>query len=186
MATDIHAANAVLQQPLDLNINRFAAPFHGPTAHADTRSPGMLAADLKAQQDLFSRLRFAYTKQVEKERTLDYLVNQAVPQTISDGELQDLEQETAGLKTNLKERKVRVAEVLSDLEHLARDVGQREFFWIKVTILAEDGEADRRQATRRYRRISSFWRNTHNEWPHWKHELKNCELQSHPRQTTRI
>lgn len=152
MATDIHAANAILQQPLDLNINRFAAPFHGPAPNADTRSPGMLAADLRAQQDLFSRLRFAYTKQVEKERTLDYLINQAVPQTVSDGELQDLEQETAGLKANLKERKVRVAEVLSDLELLARKVGQREFFLVEVTVLEED-VANRKQATKRYSRI---------------------------------
>lgn len=119
--TDLEQAISVLQRPLTLNIDKHISPQTDPDSHR--RPSDVIRSELASHKELFAKLRFLYTKQVEKEHILSSLTS-SDPQTIDFEELSALEAETALDKAALSEQKARVAALLVELETSARRVAQ--------------------------------------------------------------
>jgi hypothetical protein len=87
------------------------------------------SAPLRAQrwctrQELFSKLRFSYVEQVTKEKFLRSITENP-PRLVEAPENDEKEQEILALKASLKERKLEVVEILSQLEAKGRELSLR-------------------------------------------------------------
>ncbi|KKO98043.1 hypothetical protein THAR02_09846 [Trichoderma harzianum] len=90
----------------------------------DGPSPTSLDADLIHYKELFAKLRFSYVEQVTKEKFIRAIVGDP-PLIVTLQENLDLERENAEAKAQLKNLKLEVADLVSDLEKRGRDLSKR-------------------------------------------------------------
>ncbi|KAL7960132.1 hypothetical protein V8C34DRAFT_277704 [Trichoderma compactum] len=90
----------------------------------DGPSPTSLDADLVHYKELFAKLRFSYVEQVTKEKFIRAIVGDP-PLIVTLQENLDLERENAEAKAQLKNLKLEVADLVSDLEKRGRDLSKR-------------------------------------------------------------
>ncbi|UKZ76717.1 hypothetical protein TrVFT333_004426 [Trichoderma virens FT-333] len=90
----------------------------------DGPSPTSLDADLIHYKELFAKLRFSYVEQVTKEKFIRAIVGDP-PLIVTLQENLDLERENAEAKAQLKNLKLEVADLVSDLEKRGRELSQR-------------------------------------------------------------
>ncbi|KAI4691018.1 uncharacterized protein J4E88_002495 [Alternaria novae-zelandiae] len=86
--------------------------------------PAALEADLLHYKELFSKLRFSYVEQVTKEKFLRSITENP-PRLVDAHENDEKEKEILGLKAELKERKLEVAEILKQLEDKGKELALR-------------------------------------------------------------
>ncbi|CAA9965252.1 Spc7 domain containing protein [Pyrenophora teres f. maculata] len=86
--------------------------------------PAALEADLLHYKELFSKLRFSYVEQVTKEKFLRSITENP-PRLVDASENEEKEKEILGLKADLKERKLEVAEILKQLEDKGKELAKR-------------------------------------------------------------
>ena len=87
-------------------------------------TPSSLQADLQHYRDLFSKLRFSYSEQVTKERYLKSIVGD--PPTLHTAEENAvLQEKVAGMKADLKAKKVEVDEMVEEIRSDARELARR-------------------------------------------------------------
>ncbi|KAI8937420.1 hypothetical protein NX059_005145 [Plenodomus lindquistii] len=86
--------------------------------------PAALEADLSHYKELFSKLRFSYVEQVTKEKFLRSITENP-PRLVEASENDAKEKEILALKASLKERKLEVAAILSQLEEKGRELSLR-------------------------------------------------------------
>ncbi|KAF2786034.1 hypothetical protein K505DRAFT_380521 [Melanomma pulvis-pyrius CBS 109.77] len=91
--------------------------------NSDTH-PAALEADLAHYKELFSKLRFSYVEQVTKEKFLRSITDNP-PRLVEAAENDDKEKEILALKSDLKERKLEVAEILGQLQEKGRELALR-------------------------------------------------------------
>ncbi|KAH0565511.1 hypothetical protein GP486_001085 [Trichoglossum hirsutum] len=84
-------------------------------AAIDSPTPATLEADLTHYRELFSKLRFSYLEQVTKERFLRAIVGDP-PLIVEHQENVELEQQLAETKSALKAQKLKVAQLVVELE----------------------------------------------------------------------
>lgn len=75
-------------------------------------------------QELFSKLRFSYVEQVTKEKFLRSITDNP-PHLVEATENDEKEKEILALKSDLKERKLEVAEILGQLQEKGRELALR-------------------------------------------------------------
>ncbi|EHK23969.1 uncharacterized protein TRIVIDRAFT_45669 [Trichoderma virens Gv29-8] len=90
----------------------------------DGPSPTSLDADLIHYKELFAKLRFSYVEQVTKEKFIRAIVGDP-PLIVTLQENLDLERENAEAKAQLKNLKLEVADLVSDLEKRGRELSRR-------------------------------------------------------------
>ncbi|KAK1238382.1 hypothetical protein MKX07_006528 [Trichoderma sp. CBMAI-0711] len=90
----------------------------------DSPSPTSLDADLIHYKELFAKLRFSYVEQVTKEKFIRAIVGDP-PLIVTLQENLDLERENAEAKAQLKNLKLEVADLVSDLERRGRELSKR-------------------------------------------------------------
>ncbi|PTB68348.1 hypothetical protein BBK36DRAFT_1115485 [Trichoderma citrinoviride] len=90
----------------------------------DSPSPTSLDADLIHYKELFAKLRFSYVEQVTKEKFIRAIVGDP-PLIVTLQENLDLERENAEAKAQLKNLKLEVADLVSDLEKRGRELSKR-------------------------------------------------------------
>ncbi|KAL9100003.1 MAG: hypothetical protein Q9163_004569 [Psora crenata] len=90
----------------------------------DNPSPASLEADLTHYKKLFSKLRFSYLEQVTKEKFLRAIIGEP-PQIVEPGENAELERQLVDVKEVLKEQKLYVAGLVSELEEQGRQLSRR-------------------------------------------------------------
>lgn len=87
-------------------------------------SPTSLDADLIHYKELFAKLRFSYVEQVTKEKFIRAIVGDP-PLIVTLQENLDLERENVEAKAQLKNFKLEVADLVSDLENRGRELSKR-------------------------------------------------------------
>lgn len=122
---DAQGALAALQQPLSLSILKLSAPYLPSNEQASGANPSILSADLAHYQELFSKLRFSYVEQVTKERFLRAITAEQ-PELVDAAENAEFEQRLKQDKSQLKERKVEVRELIRELEEQGRQLSDRK------------------------------------------------------------
>ncbi|TFA99603.1 Kinetochore protein Sos7 [Trichoderma ghanense] len=90
----------------------------------ESPSPTSLDADLIHYKELFAKLRFSYVEQVTKEKFIRAIVGDP-PLIVTLQENLDLERENAEAKAQLKNLKLEVADLVSDLERRGRELSKR-------------------------------------------------------------
>ncbi|KAF3071350.1 Kinetochore protein Sos7 [Trichoderma lentiforme] len=90
----------------------------------DGPSPTSLDEDLIHYKELFAKLRFSYVEQVTKEKFIRAIVGDP-PLIVTLQENLDLERENAEAKAQLKNLKLEVADLVSELEKRGRDLSKR-------------------------------------------------------------
>lgn len=126
-----------LQEKNELSIIKLSEPISNSTPNdarqrisdasntsTDGPSPTSLDADLIHYKELFSKLRFSYVEQVTKEKFIRAIVGDP-PLIVTLQENLDLERENAEAKAQLKNLKLEVADMVSDLEARGRDLSKR-------------------------------------------------------------
>lgn len=126
-----------LQEKNELSIIKLSEPISNSTPNdarqrisdasntsMDGPSPTSLDADLIHYKELFSKLRFSYVEQVTKEKFIRAIVGDP-PLIVTLQENLDLERENAEAKAQLKNLKLEVAAMVSDLEARGRDLSKR-------------------------------------------------------------
>ncbi|KAL7929574.1 hypothetical protein V8C35DRAFT_315152 [Trichoderma chlorosporum] len=93
-------------------------------ASLDGPSPTSLDADLIHYKELFAKLRFSYVEQVTKEKFIRAIVGDP-PLIVTLQENLDLERENAEAKAQLKNLKLEVADLVSDLEKRGWELSKR-------------------------------------------------------------
>ncbi|KAI9759406.1 MAG: hypothetical protein M1840_003359, partial [Geoglossum simile] len=88
-----------------------------------SQCPVSLETDLTHYKELFSKLRFSYLEQVTKEKFLRAIVGDP-PLIVEHQENIELERQLAGIKASLKAQKLKVAELVAELEKKGRDLAQ--------------------------------------------------------------
>ncbi|KAI9778254.1 MAG: hypothetical protein M1839_008278 [Geoglossum umbratile] len=87
-------------------------------------SPASLEADLTHYKELFSKLRFSYLEQVTKEKFLRAIVGDP-PLIVEHQENVELEKQLVEIKAALKAQKLKVAQLVAELEEKGRELAQR-------------------------------------------------------------
>ncbi|KAH0538821.1 hypothetical protein FGG08_004597 [Glutinoglossum americanum] len=87
-------------------------------------SPAVLETDLTHYKELFSKLRFSYLEQVTKEKFLRAIVGDP-PLIVEHQENVELERQLVEIKANLKAQKLKVAELVAELEEKGRELARR-------------------------------------------------------------
>ncbi|KAF2709766.1 hypothetical protein K504DRAFT_502478 [Pleomassaria siparia CBS 279.74] len=86
--------------------------------------PAALEADLVHYKELFSKLRFSYVEQVTKEKFLRSITDNP-PRLVEAAENEEKEKEILALKSDLKERKLEIVEILKQLQEKGRELALR-------------------------------------------------------------
>lgn len=127
-----------LQASKELSIIKLSEPISNSTPGDDARqrisdasntsldgpSPTSLEADLIHYKELFAKLRFSYVEQVTKEKFIRAIVGDP-PLIVTLQENLDLERENAEAKAQLKNLKLEVADMVSELERTGRELSKR-------------------------------------------------------------
>lgn len=98
-------------------------------------TPASLEADLAHYKELFAKLRFSYVEQVTKEKFIRAIVGEP-PLIVSPQENLALEKQNATAKGQLKQLKLRVADMVSELERRGREIATRYEGIVRVETVA--------------------------------------------------
>ncbi|KAF4975428.1 hypothetical protein FZEAL_7776 [Fusarium zealandicum] len=103
----------------------------------DAPTPASLTADLAHYKELFAKLRFSYVQQVTKEKFIRAIVGDP-PMIVTMEENMELEKENAVVKKQLKELKIEVADMVTDLERRGIELSKKyESVQLETTQLNE-------------------------------------------------
>ncbi|RMD42264.1 hypothetical protein DV735_g2892, partial [Chaetothyriales sp. CBS 134920] len=120
----LHPLSIERDQPGPQKVNTAASPDRPDDPSSSLLSPSSLALDLNHYRELFSKLRFSYLEQVSKEKYVRSIVGDP-PVVVSAADNAAMEEKLAGMKQELKARKEANAQLVVEMEQVARAVAQR-------------------------------------------------------------